>query len=120
MDNHKRIISFTVSESKYLEYVKILKRARTKPATDLCKHISQVIEKDNIEQKSIKKNEEHSSNYCCECKGKGYISVIDQQAWDREFERLDNIGSFNLEECRKKAEETSYIKVPCPSCCSKI
>lgn len=61
-------------------------------------------------------------NYSCiYCKDTGYIDVPDNEAaYDREYDRLDNMGQFTGEECHERAlKHSGSHKEPCPYCNKK-
>lgn len=56
--------------------------------------------------------------YCPYCKNTGYsLKPIDIEAYDKEFDRLDNLGSLDQYLCHKRAcEVAGYETVPCEYC----
>lgn len=58
------------------------------------------------------------SKKCYWCDGTGKIEVPkDQKAFDEEFDRLDRVGAFNANDCRRMAlEESGYTEEVCSHC----
>lgn len=55
---------------------------------------------------------------CWYCNGSGkYKKPIDEAAYDREFDRLFDVGSVPVDRCREQALKASgYTIVTCPNC----
>lgn len=55
---------------------------------------------------------------CGYCDGSGKVEVpVDLEVYNREFDKLDQLGTLSMGECRKRAlAEARYIWKVCPKC----
>jgi RecJ-like exonuclease len=55
---------------------------------------------------------------CFWCDGTGiYLKPNDEDTYDKAFDYYDDMGIFNLGECRKKAlDDSGYERIKCPKC----
>lgn len=58
------------------------------------------------------------SKKCWYCEGTGKLKKpVNQEDFEKEFDRLDAIGQFNMHDCREKAlDESGYTIVECHNC----
>lgn len=76
--------------------------------------------KELIKNKDASRWVTNQNEFCNKCGNRGFIEVaaeIDKEKFEQIFDKLDDMGIFNHDECYQKAlEECRSEKFYCPNC----